>query len=85
MPVDHLAVTGGVERVHGCQHARGFEQVGLALRILPIVDEEAGSQRKSELFIIAKVAQREVRKIHAPIQGDEERNHNSASSPFFVC
>jgi len=63
-PVDNFAVGGGVKRTAGGKHPHGFKQVCFALGIFPIEESEAAFQRKIKSAVIAKFAQREVRKIH---------------------
>ena len=54
-----------MERVGGCQHRHSFEQIRLALGIVPVKEKQARLQRNFLLLEITKVSQREVRKIHA--------------------
>jgi hypothetical protein len=63
-PVDYFAVAGSVKRIACSEHGNGFEQVGLALGIFSVEKKESRPERKIEMFVIAKVVQREVRKIH---------------------
>jgi hypothetical protein len=63
---DHLRATHTAKRAERSHQVNGFENVGFALRIVPEQEVEAGRKIGVHPHVIAKVAESEMRQMHAP-------------------